>query len=303
MLADGFLDGMYDTPITKSPSGNHPGGTYSYSLVGEGYFYEHFVPFANLKDEDGVAITSSTERPLGFDVTIIDQDEGITTSRQRCVWSNDGNGNNGSTDESWNNMDGAGTITLGEYTPKTPLDESVTNVNYPSGNNICSDAVNSITLAGGGSSVSFQSGSSVELIAGNTIRFLPGFHAFQGNYTHAWITTNGSFCDEVSSTVIIPQSEKNGIVDDGFNPKQGVSNEKSIKVYPNPNNGKFTIALTNIELGSGIAIYNALGVLVYQTLVLDATIPDIELAGIRRGLYFVKVTDGKEQITRKMIID
>jgi hypothetical protein len=303
MLADGFLDGMYDTPITKSPSGNHPGGTYSYSLVGEGYFYEHFVPFANLKDEDGVAITSSTERPLGFDVTIIDQDEGITTSRQRCVWSNDGNGNNGSTDESWNNMDGAGTITLGEYTPKTPLDESVTNVNYPSGNNICSDAVNSITLAGGGSSVSFQSGSSVELIAGNTIRFLPGFHAFQGNYTHAWITTNGSFCDEVSSTVIIPQSEKNGIVDDGFNPKQGVSKEKSIKVYPNPNNGKFTIALTNIELGSGIAIYNALGVKVYQSLVLDATLTDIELAGIRRGLYFVKVTDGKEQITRKMIVD
>lgn len=111
-LADGFLDGSYDTPITKAASGLNPGGTYAYSLVGEGYVYEHAVPFASLVDANGVAITSATVRPIGFDVTVIDQDEGITTGRQRCVWSCDGNGNNGSTDEAWNNLDGAGEIAL-----------------------------------------------------------------------------------------------------------------------------------------------------------------------------------------------
>jgi hypothetical protein len=44
---------------------------------------------------------------IGFDVTIIDQDEGITTTRQRAVWHNVG-----AIDENYNNMDDAGTITL-----------------------------------------------------------------------------------------------------------------------------------------------------------------------------------------------
>jgi hypothetical protein len=106
-LADGFADGKYDEPITKAPNGAFPGGTYCYSLIGDGYVYELSVPLANLKDGLGNVITPFTNRRLGFDVTIIDQDEGTTTSRQRCVWSNDGNGNNGSVDDSWNNMDGA----------------------------------------------------------------------------------------------------------------------------------------------------------------------------------------------------
>ena len=51
---------------------------------------------------------------IGFDVYVIDQDENITTSRQRAVWSN-----TGETDENYLNMDDAGTIVLAD--PPTGL--------------------------------------------------------------------------------------------------------------------------------------------------------------------------------------
>jgi Zn-dependent metalloprotease len=303
MLADGFLESSYDTEISKNPLGNHPGGSYCYSLIGEGYVYEHFVPFANLKDINGVAIDSTTKRAIGFDVTIVDQDEGITTSRQRCVWSNDGNGNNGSSDESWNNMDGAGTITLGNYIPQIPLNTEITNISY--NKNVCSNAISTITLAGGGTFVSFQSGSSVDLIAGNTIKFLPGFHAYDGSYAHAWITKNGTFCDGGSGSIVMdPSSEKSIDSDRGMPIKeQDSGNGKSIKVYPNPNNGKFVLEFSNVEYGATIRIYNLLGTLIYHSTANNQTSYEIKLPEIRRGIYIIKVSDGKEQFTRKMVVN
>jgi hypothetical protein len=183
--------------------------------------------------------------------------------------------------------------------------ETLTNTSINGDESHCYDASETITVAGGGVPVEFLSGSFVDLIAGQTISFLPGFHANNGSEMHAYITTTGDFCNALPSPVIaMPADEKSTLVaDETVRPVVSDRLAKSIKIYPNPNNGKFTIALTNIELGSGIAIYNALGIKVYQTLVLDATLPDIDMAGLRRGLYFVKVTDGKEQFTKKMIVE
>jgi hypothetical protein len=110
-LADGFTEGSYDTEITKLPAffgSNNPGGTYAYSLIDEGYVYEIAIPWNNLPDINGKIINDKLGgRSIGFDITIIDQDDGITTSRQRANWNN-----TGAIDECWNNMDGAGVIRL-----------------------------------------------------------------------------------------------------------------------------------------------------------------------------------------------
>lgn len=124
-LADGFLDGSYDTQITKAPDsyGNfNPGGTYAYSLVGEGYVYEMAVPWANMPDNNmnPTSPESLDNRAIGFDVTIIDQDEGKTTTRGRMMWHNDG-----AVNENWNNMDGAGTIQLLKPAPQKVSYQSV----------------------------------------------------------------------------------------------------------------------------------------------------------------------------------
>ena len=67
---------------------------------------EYFVPFAWLKTGDGGGVDIAGE--IGFDITIIDNDApGGDNDRQRVNWSNAG-----ALDESWNNMDDAGLITL-----------------------------------------------------------------------------------------------------------------------------------------------------------------------------------------------
>jgi hypothetical protein len=63
---------------------------------------EYFVPFEMLDDIDPTAMTT-----IGFDVTVVDNDEEDTGSRNRMVWAN-----TGITDESWNNCDDVGLITF-----------------------------------------------------------------------------------------------------------------------------------------------------------------------------------------------
>ena len=67
---------------------------------------EYFIPFSALKDKDGADLNKTA--PIGFDVTIIDRDD-VDPGRLRHDWANDG-----SIGESWDNMDGCGTITLSD---------------------------------------------------------------------------------------------------------------------------------------------------------------------------------------------
>jgi len=131
-LADGFLDGSYDMAITKAATAvgdRNPASTIAYSLVGEGYNYEMSVPWSAFTDKDGnpAGLDVLSKRSIGFDITIIDQDEGVTTARQRANWNNAG-----AVDEAWNNMDGAGTITL-QKTGKSSLKNSTMSVNSKAG--------------------------------------------------------------------------------------------------------------------------------------------------------------------------
>lgn len=114
-FAEPFLDGEYGIAKTVAKTGVLNGGTFAYDLDGTGYYYEVQMPYAEMADIDGNALDYATIKArsaaegIGFDVTIIDQDEGVTTDRHRMVWMNDGSGEG---DESWNNMDGIGIIKL-----------------------------------------------------------------------------------------------------------------------------------------------------------------------------------------------
>ncbi|HER08332.1 MAG TPA: T9SS type A sorting domain-containing protein [Bacteroides sp.] len=86
--------------------------TYCYELNGNDYVFEFKIPFSSFTNVDFQTMTDELFKALekiGFDVTIIDQDEGITSGRQRAVWSN-----TGENAENYVNMDDAGTIKLVE---------------------------------------------------------------------------------------------------------------------------------------------------------------------------------------------
>jgi len=105
---DGGQDAIHKTAGTTQT----PGGSYCYTLVGESYAYEYAVEIESMSQADGTTMTSemihSLPENVGFDVTIIDQDEGITTARQRKIWQS----GDGTEAEAWNSMDACGTISF-----------------------------------------------------------------------------------------------------------------------------------------------------------------------------------------------
>jgi len=86
-------------------------GMFSLMVTGPTYLAEYFVPFTRFKDKDGGDVDIT--QPIGFDVTINDGESAAPGVRQRAVWANDGNGP--AANESWNDMDDCGTITLSDW--------------------------------------------------------------------------------------------------------------------------------------------------------------------------------------------
>lgn len=111
-FAPGFEMGGYGHLHTATGTGNSPGGTYAYDLQIDSYVYEQAIIITTMSNKNGVTIDNWNIRDLpeniGFDVTVVDQDEGRTTSRQRMVWQS----GDGLESEAWNSMDACGTITI-----------------------------------------------------------------------------------------------------------------------------------------------------------------------------------------------
>jgi M6 family metalloprotease-like protein len=68
------------------------------------YVYEYMIPFNILTDKYGTMLDPSFLTKIGFDICVIDLDEGQTI-RNRAVWSNIGTAY-----EDWNDMDSAGIV-------------------------------------------------------------------------------------------------------------------------------------------------------------------------------------------------
>jgi len=64
-----------------------------------------------------------------------------------------------------------------------------------------------------------------------------------------------------------------------------------------------SLELTNLENVAMVCIYNMIGARVYHSTAMNETSHKINLSGIKKGIYFVKVMDGKGQFTRKMVVD
>ncbi|MGC9331204.1 MAG: T9SS type A sorting domain-containing protein [Bacteroidales bacterium] len=82
--------------------------------------------------------------------------------------------------------------------------------------------------------------------------------------------------------------------------KEISNNESNIVIYPNPNRGKFTIAQTN-DIKS-IEIYNAMGEIVYKSWASNAKL-QIDISAQPKGIYFVKVDNGKKVHVKKLVLN
>jgi hypothetical protein len=183
-----------------------------------------------------------------------------------------------------------------------PINHFVSDTVTISGQENCFNAYDTLFVASPGSVV-IESGGIAEFIAGKSIRFLPGFHAEENSSVRAWITTDSSFCyqQSTSPSPIIAQDNTKSIGSD-FN-QQALTDDvlPLMKVYPNPNNGIFTLQFNNIENNTRVMIYNTLGKKVYET-TFNGETHLVELPNIHRGIYLVKAISGQKQFVRKVLV-
>jgi hypothetical protein len=78
-----------------------------------------------------------------------------------------------------------------------------------------------------------------------------------------------------------------------------ISDQLIFSVFPNPNNGQFTLALSG-ETGT-IEIYNVLGEKVFLSEI-NKQKSWIDLSNHPHGIYFVKLCSGQNVVTKKIFI-
>ncbi|MEI8204062.1 MAG: T9SS type A sorting domain-containing protein [Bacteroidota bacterium] len=77
----------------------------------------------------------------------------------------------------------------------------------------------------------------------------------------------------------------------------------NVSVYPNPSNGRITIEIPqeNNKMDNQIYIYNSLGSLVWQKNTSDTKL-NIDISNYPKGMYFIKVANGGNIKTEKLVI-
>ncbi len=114
-------------------------------------------------------------------------------------------------------------------------------------------------------------------------------YQYAGNFKVKMIATNAAGCQcEVTKLV----NANLGV--------NGIKANTNVNIYPNPNNGTFTISNSNND-GMKIEVYNVLGSKVLsQTTTEDSTI--INLGEVAKGIYLVKVTINGVVSTTKITV-
>jgi N-acyl-D-amino-acid deacylase len=82
-------------------------------------------------------------------------------------------------------------------------------------------------------------------------------------------------------------------------------NQFLLTVYPNPSNGKFTVNLEGLQQSNcKLTICNLVGQEIYTTIFKEQqTKSDIDLSDFSKGLYIIKINDGKNIYTQKIITE
>ena len=160
----------------------------------------------------------------------------------------------------------------------------------------CENAVETITVAGDGTTYEVQNGDRVTMIAGKNIRFLYGARVFAGGYLHGYITATGEYCCSSTSSKATRAGETEEIV-------LGMEAGEFYKVYPNPTNDKFYLELNPAlqDTKSIVQIFGMVGNLIRKMDVIGDTRYEFSLGGKPKGIYFIRVMAGDRLETQKII--
>jgi hypothetical protein len=167
--------------------------------------------------------------------------------------------------------------------------------NFTIGSSHCYNALQTIEVAGNGTTFTVTGGGSATLIAGQNILFYPGTMVQPGGFLSATITSGGQYCGT------IPASPSKSINNNSNN-----ANYMSapFRIYPNPTPGEFFIVFP----GAGafpepvtVDIYNNQGIRVFSGRIGEAGIHPFSLTSLPVGVYLLQVISGRNIESRKIV--
>ena len=80
-----------------------------------------------------------------------------------------------------------------------------------------------------------------------------------------------------------------------------ISVNNTVTVYPNPTTGKLAVSLNNANIGT-IEIYNLIGEKVYANSYNQQKSTEIDISNSPSGIYFLKIGDGVQVYTSKIVV-
>jgi hypothetical protein len=175
-----------------------------------------------------------------------------------------------------------------------PATLNLQNINLMNNDELCYGATSIITVAGSGTYYNVYDGGYATMIAGQKILYLPGTIVYLGGKMKGQISDNGEYCGDKSAITENSQDE---------DPTISSLKNGTIRLWPNPTNGIFTLDLTALPPGESIKIqlFNVFGEAV-RNMTLEGG--DKHLLNIKEfpsGIYFVKVNARGETVTLKLI--
>lgn len=91
-------------------------------------------------------------------------------------------------------------------------------------------------------------------------------------------------------------------IGNSFASNQELEKNKDFTIIPNPSKGPFKLMLQNTSLFTEVAIFNALGEMVYTNDKLNSNTLELDI-NLPNGMYFVKVKFGTNQTIKKLVIN
>ena len=184
-----------------------------------------------------------------------------------------------------------------KVTPAFPINTTLQNITVANGRDTCFDALQTIAVAGSGTTFIVQNGGGATLIAGQKISFLPGSKVNHGGYLHGYISQNGSWCNMPATPALMANGgdEKSTAI---------VSKADGFKVYPNPTTGKFVLELAKnpSEFPASVKIYDMLGSMIMASEIRLGRTREFSLNGKASGVYLIKVLQDNEFSIGKVVM-
>jgi hypothetical protein len=170
-----------------------------------------------------------------------------------------------------------------------------------SNENLCFNAIETVIIAGDGKQFIVETGGHVDIIAGHNILFKEGTVIKPGGSLHAWITTDGSYCENATSMLAVMDEEV--LADNLPNEHECNAETPFFKVYPNPTAGDFILELTEYNEFSSITveIYTIQGQRIISTQLPEGKVFNFSFSERKPGVYLIRVLKDQNVSTGKII--